>query len=501
MGLRFQIALIFVLTFMLNEVYAARLNFSKDQQTEYDFIRIQLARIDFNPVNAFQFVLQRNESVQDADGKYAYEMEIHGREGYFRLGRDVSKLLDSISLNKGRLQYSTQQHKQEVHQVMFNGTLYYLRSNASMALIQSFFESIWLSALDVRIVNVCGEVLPHESVSADFTPLNVYLFRENTAMGHVTVVSLVSLDRSGSSVIHESDMESFKSENAIRLDNEVFDYSVLNAIETNTVKRILIYDGIRYSEKEMQQELDCTFSIAYSNDGTNVSKFSSFNGKMGSPPFENTALLLQLNSPSFVCNRFVASQYDLQMSIRTTDRIVLQSGNHGASTHLNELGFPPGKYSLRERSISINDSLFHATQIMRYRAYGWENGLLTAVVPGLGMKRVSSSTQKSVLCFGMVALPAVFALSAEAISQRYFSKYYNESSDSPIGTSFNYVRANSWHKASLISTGAALLGWMFQFSWVIKLGIENDIQEKMIQSEIQTNKLIYVDEFNEHVQF
>jgi hypothetical protein len=485
----------------LHGIQAAELNSNIDERDETDFIRNNLALIKFNPINAFRFTLQMDESLEVDKGSHQFKIAIQGKEDYLQLGSKVSHLLDSISLDKGEVSKYFQLNKQEVYQFSFNGSLYFLRSKSSIELIQSFFEAIWLSSQEMLILNGCGDVLPYQFVRVTFTPLNLFLFNENVPLGHVIGASSESLKTNEYEVIHKNEISDFLDMNANRLKEEMFDYSVLNPRETNSIMRMLIYDGIRFSEKTNQNEFTCAFSIEYTDEGLNLSRFSEYNLNIANPPFDHVRHILDQNYPSVLCDNFVNSRYDIHMALRTSEIGIIQRKNLMSMPILNELGFPSGRYSLRERYITVNDSVFHSTQLLDYKAYGWENGLLAAVVPGLGMKRVSNSLQKSILCFGMVALPAIFALTAEGVSQQYFKKYYNEVNDTPIGSSPNYSRANRWHKASLLSTSVSAVAWLFQFSWVIKLGIENDVEEKMIRLVLNKDKLVYVDEFKEYVQF
>ncbi len=485
----------------LHVIQAAEINFRSDEQAESEFIRNNLALIKFNPINAFRYTLQMDESLEVDKGSHHFKIAIQGKLDYLELGKKVSMILDSISLDKGEMSKYFQLNKQEVHQFSFNGTLYFLRSKSSIELIQSFFEAIWLSSKEVLILNGCGDVLPYQFVRATFTPLNLFLFNGNVPLGHIVGASSESFKTNENALIHKAEMSYFSAQNALRLKEEIFDYSVLNPRETNSIMRMLIYDGIRFSEKTNQNEFTCAFSIEYTDEGLNLSRFSEYNLNIANPPFDHVRHILDQNYPSVLCDNFVNSRYDIRMTLRTSEIGIIQRKNLISMPILNELGFPSGRYSLRERYITVNDSVFHSTQLLGYKAYGWENGLLAAVVPGLGMKRVSNSLRKSILCFGLVALPTIFALTAEGVSQQYFKKYYNEANDTPIGSSPNYSRANRWHKASLLSTGVSAVAWLFQFSWVIKLGIENDVEEKMIRSVLNKDKLVYVDEFKEYVQF
>jgi len=505
MAQRLRILFFLVLSIQFNSelhgIQAAELNSNIDEQAESDFIRNNLALIKFNPINAFRYSLQMDESVAVENGLHPFKITIEGKEDYLQLGNKVSRLLDSISIGKVEQSKHDQQNNQKVNGFSFNGTLYFLRSKSSIELIQSFFEGIWLSSKEALILNGCGDVLPFQFVRATFTPLNLFFFNGNLPVGHVFGFSSESFMTYEYAVIHKTELSYFITQNALRLKEEIFDYSVLNPRETNTIMRMLIYDGIRFSEITNQDELTCTFSIEYTNEGLNRSLFSEYNTKRGDPPFDHVRHILDLNNPSILCDNFVNSQHEIRLSLRTEDREIIHRENRNSMAALSDLGFPSGKYSLRERYITVNDSVFHSTQLLRCKTYGWENGLLAAVLPGLGMTRVSNSFQKSILCFGMVAIPTIFALSAEGMSQRYFKKYYNEVNDTPIGSSPNYSRANMWHKASLLSTGVSAVTWLFQFSWVIKLGIENDVQEKVIRSMMNKDKLVYVDEFKEYVQF
>ncbi len=505
MAQRLRILFFLVLSIQFNSelhrIQAAELNSNIDERAETDFIRNNLALIKFNPINAFRYSLETEESIASDNGSHPFKITIEGKENYLQAGNKVSRILDSISLDKGEVSKYFQLNKQEVHQFSFNGSLYFLRSKSSIELIQSFFESIWLSSKEVLILNGCGDVLPFQFVRAIYTPLNLFLFNGNIPVGHVLGASSASFKTYEYALMHKTELSYFSAQNANRLKEEIFDYSVLNPRETNSIMRMLIFDGIRFSEMANQDELSCTFSIEYTNEGLNRSRFSEYNTKSGNPPFDHVKHILDLNYPSVLCDNFVNSRYNIRLSLRTSEIDVIQRKNLISMPILYELGFPSGSYSLRERYITVNDSVFHSTQLLGYKAYGWENGLLSAVVPGLGMRRVSNSLKKSILCFGMVAIPAIFALSAEGVSQQYFKKYYNEANDTPIGSSPNYSRANIWHKASLLSTGVSAVAWLFQFSWVIKLGIENDIEEKMIRSMMKKDKLIYVDEFKEYVQF
>lgn len=501
----FRILLFIVLSltfkFNLHECHAASLNLRIDGQAEVDFLRTNLAQIEFNPLKAFSYSIEESDPNQGVTGLFSFKISIQGKEDYLRLGARVSQLLDSIALKQEDRSFYVQQNNREVHPFVFNGVFYYLRSKSSVDLIRSFFESIWLNSKEVFLLNRCGEVQTFQFGRAAFTPLNLFLFNGDIPIGQVVGASSELVSFNGNVVIHKSELSYFTGQNAMRLNNEIFDYSLLNPSETNSIKRSLIYDGIRFSEISKQNEFSTTFSIAYTSEGINQSHFSQHTTESETPPFDNAKILLSLHYPSVLCGQFVNAQYPIRMSVRTSEINVIQRKNFYSVPILSDLGFPLGKYSIRERYITVNDSIFHSTQLLKYRAYGWENGLLSAVVPGLGMRRVSNSLQKSMLCFGMVALPSIFALTSEVVSQHYYQKYYNETSDAPIGSSPNYVRANTWHKASLISTGVSAVAWLFQFSWVIKLGIENDIQERVIRSAIRKDKLIIVDEFKEYVQF
>jgi hypothetical protein len=485
----------------LHEIHAAPRNLLNEGQTEADFLRTNLAQIKFNPSNAFSYVIEESEPGKGSTGSFLFKISIQEKEDYLHLEERVSQLLDSIALKNDEWILYMQQNNREVHPFVFNGVSYYLRSKSSVELIHSFFESIWLNSKEVLLLNGCGDVRAFQFVKATFTPLNLFLFNVNMPIGQIVGSILEPVNVYENVVIHKTELSYFTGKNALRLNNEIFDYSLLNPSETNSIKRSLIYEGIRFSENSKQNEFSTTFSIAYTSEGINQSHFLQYTTESQTPPFENVNMLLNLHEPSVLCGHFVNAQHAIRMTLRTSEIDVIQRKNLISMPILSDFGFPSGRYAIRERFITVNDSVFHSTQLLNYRAYGWENGLLSAVVPGLGMKRVSNSLQKSILCLGMVALPSIFALTAEGVSQRYYQKYYNETIDAPIGSSPNYVRANAWHKASLISTGVSAVAWLFQFSWVIKLGIENDIQERVIRSVIRKDKLIIVDEFKEYVQF
>ena len=502
---RFRILLFLVLTvtfkFNLHDIHAAPLNLDIDGQTEADFLRTNLAQIKFNPLNAFSYVIEDSEPNEGVTGAFPFKISIQGKEDYLHLAKHVSQLLDSIALKNDEWRDYVQHNNREVYPFVFNGVSYYLRSKATVELIHSFFESIWLNSKEFLVLNVCGDVRAFQFIKATFTPLNLFLFNVNMPIGQIVGASPEPVNVNENVVIHKAELSNFIGQNAMRLNNDIFDYSLLNPSETNSIKRSLIYDGIRFSENSKQNEFSTTFSIAYTSEGINQSHFSQYTTGSETPLFEHANTLLNLHYPSVLCGQFVNAQYAIRMTLRTSEIDVIQRKNLISMPILSDLGFPSGRYAIRERDVTVNDSVFHSTQLLNYRSYGWENGLLSAVVPGLGMRRVSNSLQKSILCLGMVALPSIFALTAEGVSQRYYQKYYNETSDAPIGSSPNYVRANTWHKASLISTGVSAVAWLFQFSWVIKLGIENDIQERVIRSAIRKDKLIIVDEFKEYVQF
>ena len=212
----------------LHVIQAAEINFRSDEQAESEFIRNNLALIKFNPINAFRYTLQMDESLEVDKGSHHFKIAIQGKLDYLELGKKVSMILDSISLDKGEMSKYFQLNKQEVHQFSFNGTLYFLRSKSSIELIQSFFEAIWLSSKEVLILNGCGDVLPYQFVRATFTPLNLFLFNGNVPLGHIVGASSESFKTNENALIHKAEMSYFSAQNALRLKEEIFDYSVLN---------------------------------------------------------------------------------------------------------------------------------------------------------------------------------------------------------------------------------------------------------------------------------
>lgn len=311
----------------LHVIQAAEINFRSDQQAESEFIRNNLALIKFNPINAFRYTLQMDESLEVDKGSHHFKIAIQGKLDYLELGKKVSMILDSISLDKGEMSKYFQLNKQEVHQFSFNGTLYFLRSKSSIELIQSFFEAIWLSSKEVLILNGCGDVLPYQFVRATFTPLNLFLFNGNVPLGHIVGASSESFKTNENALIHKAEMSYFSAQNALRLKEEIFDYSVLNPRETNSIMRMLIYDGIRFSEKTNQNEFTCAFSIEYTDEGLNLSRFSEYNLNIANPPFDHVRHILDQNYPSVLCDNFVNSRYDIRMTLRTSEIGIIQRKN------------------------------------------------------------------------------------------------------------------------------------------------------------------------------
>jgi hypothetical protein len=155
-------------------------------------------------------------------------------------------------------------------------------------------------------------------------------------------------------------------------------------------------------------------------------------------------------------------------------------------------GMPVGRYDMENTDSHLNQFMNSSLSIKGVHFPGPSNAVLSMVVPGLGIHRVSKNKLKTGLAIGMVALPVLVAGVTEFTSQNFYKRYFNSTDNEEMSVYFQ--RATNWHRSSLIASGVSILTHVFQISWTLKVGMQNSIEEKIAgQIAKQKKWVIYHD--------
>jgi hypothetical protein len=177
------------------------------------------------------------------------------------------------------------------------------------------------------------------------------------------------------------------------------------------------------------------------------------------------------------------------------------SYNHNSTiTGLSALSLPYGTYKTNLRTTTVNHTLFHQEQILKYKANGPLCAIHSLVIPGWGTRKVTYNKNKGWGRFSMVAAPLLIALSSEFVSKNNFNKYKESDRVNNIVLSNEYYNnANLYRRISLVSLGVGTSLYLFEFSWVITKGLQNLKAKNRVNEKIINSPNIYIR--NENIKF
>ena len=221
-----------------------------------------------------------------------------------------------------------------------------------------------------------------------------------------------------------------------------------------------------------------------------------FDSKRLSWNFSNSNLSIQLDSAWLRAlfeiivvreNRIFRFKKNCVYAQRKSEIEVLNKGNYDCGYKwLADHGMPVGRYKLQNDIRTVNERNISKLSIVDFRSPGSSNAFCSLLAPGWGMYRVSYDRRKTALATGMVFLPLIVSVLSECVSRSAYQKYMGGGyGEEYIGY---YHHANSWHRVSLVSAGLTCGAYVTQFSWTLKLGIENKIEQRIVRRIVNSKK-------------
>ncbi len=434
------------------------------------------------------------------DGKYCslpaeitIKTNLNFLNAYIKLAKEIEKL----SINKSDCIFRTETLKEINHPITINNKDYFFRSNKSINLLKQFYESILLKMDDYIVVDDCLNELfikvSSSSVKLDeniFFPDPDFISKIVSGSYTATIEEIGSLNRIN--IFAASKLNSYKNGRLLSDDLSIMKYSETNPLEFESLKNNLIGKFEDLTKKEDKGIIKFDYSISFSENGKNNSVFNRFytSHKEYQALIEEVINHTKLNS-SKLCGKYNKTTEELKIELKWhtyNSSYSYEMRNESIyNPYFESQKLPFGKYTLTIKEKELNDSKFKDVYISNYKTRGPSSAIYSIFLPGWGTRKVTFNENNGWKRFWIVIVPVAISLTSKFISNNKYNNYLNSTDQVKIDE--YYRSANALNKVSIISAGIGASFYIYELSWVLGRGIENNSKRKSIETSIIDSKL------------
>jgi hypothetical protein len=277
----------------------------------------------------------------------------------------------------------------------------------------------------------------------------------------------------------------------------VFSYFKTNKINLVDFQNILLDDLSERIIKSQDGFLNINYRISFDTSGNNLSSIQNISSSLVgySDDFKSIADRGIL-TPSSEGGYYLASSEDVRLNAKwSTSHTIMRSKakgvyvNNDASVNITNVEkfisqqtHVYGKYILEIKNKEVNGKSSADVYLSSYRAVGPEAALLSAIMPGLGCRKVTYGG-RGWGRFTLFILSSGLAVSSKLYSDLQYNNYLGASNQKDIDT--YYANSNVSHKIALVSLGISASIYIYDIIWVIARGSKNLRESKMLRKQLQ----------------
>jgi len=437
------------------------------------------------------------------DGKYCslpaditIKTNINFYNAYLKLVKDIER----ISINLTDQNFRKETLKKTNFPITINSKVYYLRTSKSIDLINKFYNKMIAKMDSYTVVDDCLKELylkeNNNSIKLNynllFFPDLDYIAKTISGTFTATIDEIGSLNRIIIFASHK--LLEYKNGKSLSGELALMKYSETNPLEFESLKNNLIKNFEELAKEKEDGNIKLNYAISFLNNGQNKSTIENLkvSQKNYQQIIERSINQIKLN-PSKLCGNFNKTTDEIKLDFKWEtykSSFAYENGKESIyNSYFRKQNLPYGTYILTVKEKELNEIKFKDIFISNYTTRGPLTALYSAVLPGLGTRRVTYNEKKGWNRFALVATPLALSILSKMISNSYFNKYLNASEQTEIDKSFS--SAEFYHKSSMLLVGVGAVFYVYDFAWVFGKGLSNlskkhkiKTAEYQIQSQI-----------------
>jgi len=433
------------------------------------------------------------------DGKYCNlpaEITIKTNINIYNIYLKLIKEIEKITINKTDQIFRSQTLKESNYHLQLNSTDYYLRNKTSIDQINMFYNKILSKLDDYIVVDGClKELYLKENNKLNkfenglFFPEPGFVAKTISGNYTVTIEEIGSLDRINIFASHK--LLEYKKGRSLSGELALMKYSETNPLEFQGLKNNLLKTFNDLAREKEDGKINLNYNISFSNEGFNKSSFGDIKVSQQNykPIIETSISQIKLN-PSKLCGKFTTTLDDINLNFKWetyTSRFAYQKGKESTySSYFKNQNLPYGTYILTVKEKELNNNRFKDIYISNIRTRGPFTAICSVILPGWGTRRVTYNEKKGWGRFSLVAAPLTLSLTSKFISNFYYNKYMNATTQIDIDTYFDL--ANKRNKSSMIIGAVGAAFYMYDIVWVFGKGFKNGLNNKKIKEKINKSE-------------